>query len=158
MLSGILATFVRESESPADKGDGVTVEMEELKRRQDALEEFVNQLEHRLTMDEYQLKCVTLMGPSQESASAEGADGNRQAESGTWRQGVDDMLRSIGLHQGFHENHLKDLKEEFKHLRARQDLRHVDAMASIEARFTAIKEGTERIERMVEDLAAGRAS
>ena len=41
----------------------MAVELEELKQRQDALEEVVRHLEHRLTMDEFQLNSIGYMGP-----------------------------------------------------------------------------------------------
>jgi hypothetical protein len=42
------------------------------------------------------------------------------------------MLRSIGLHQGFHVNHLKDVELELKNLRAEQENHHEIAMVRTE--------------------------
>lgn len=80
----------------------MATELEELRQRQDALEEVVRQLEHRVTMD-------------------------------------DSMLRSIGLHQGFHANHLKDMERELKNLQAKQEHHHEIAMMRTEGPLEAIK-------------------
>lgn len=126
----------------------MATELEELKRRHDALEEVVRGLEHRLTMDEYHLNSVVQMGPPAATASDRGADRERSPGRDMWLEGVNSMLRSIGLHQGFHANHLKDVENELKILRMGQDnLRHAAGPLS------AIAEGVERIERMITGLA-----
>ena len=59
------------------------------------------------------------------------------------------MLRSIGLHQGFHANHLKGVEKELKSLRVEQDNLHHAAMVRTDGPLAAIAEGIERIERMI---------
>ena len=134
----------------------MTVELEELKQRQDALEEVVRQLEHRLTMDEFQLNSIGYMGPPAEPASAEGAGDKYRAKRDTLLESVDSMLRSIGLNQGFHANSLKDVDRELKSLQAKQENLHKIAMVRTEGPLAAIKEGIERVERMITELADRR--
>jgi hypothetical protein len=132
----------------------MATELEELKQRQDALEEVVRQLEHRLTMDEYQLNCVVQMGPPAEPAGAEGPDGKRPAKRDSLLEGMDSMLRSVGLHQGFHANHLKDVERELKEMRVKQEHLHDIAIMRTEGPLGAIAEGVERVERMIREIAS----
>jgi predicted nucleic acid-binding Zn-ribbon protein len=131
-------------------------ELEELKERHDALEAVVRELEHRLTMDEYQLNNVIQMGPPPAQSGDEGADGESASKRDTWLESVDSMIRSIGLHQGFHANHLKDAERELKDLRAQQKNLHEIAMVRIEGPLSAIREGVERIEQVITGLADRR--
>jgi hypothetical protein len=140
------------------KGEFVATELEELKQRQDALEEVVRQLEHRLTMDEYQLNCLGQMGPPAESTSADDPDGKRPVKRDKWLESVDGMLRSIGLHQGFHANHLKDLERELRNLREKHEHLHEIAMVRTGGPLAAIQEGIERVERMITELGDRRTS
>jgi predicted nucleic acid-binding Zn-ribbon protein len=139
-------------------------DLEELKQSHDALEAVVRELEHRLTMDEYQLNNVIQMGPPKVSADPLGSDGERPSERDTWLQNVDSMLRSIGLHQGFHANHLKDVekelkrvKEELANLQARQGYLYA-AVVGPEGPVTAIAEGIQCVERKITELAERRTS
>jgi hypothetical protein len=141
----------------------MAVELEELKQRQDALEEVVRLLEHRLTMDEYQMNCVIQMGPPAESVSAQGAGDKDPAKRDTLLESVDSMLRSIGLNQGFHANSLKNVDRELKNLQAKQENLqakqenlHKIAMVRTEGPLAAIQEGIERVERMITELADRR--
>ena len=136
----------------------MATELEELKQRHDALEAVVRELEHRLTMDEYHLNSVVQMGPPAAPAGDRGADGERSSKRDTWLESVDSMLRSIGLHQGFHANHLKDVEKELKSLRVEQDNLHHAAMVRTDGPLAAIAEGIERIERMITELADRRTS
>lgn len=131
----------------------MATELEELKQRQDALEEVVRQLEHRLTMDEYQLKSIAYMGPRADPADAEGPDGRRPAKLDTLLDGMDSMLRSVGLNQGFHANHLKDVERELKELRVKQEHLHDIAVMRTEGPLGAIAEGVERVERVIREIA-----
>jgi hypothetical protein len=136
----------------------MAAELEELKQRQDALEEVVHLLEHRLTMDEYQLNNVVQMGPPAESASADGAGDEHPAKRDKSLESVDSMLRSIGLHQGFHANALKDVNREVKGLRAQQENLHEIARVRTEGPLAAIHEGIERVERMITELVDRRTA
>jgi len=134
----------------------MATELEELKQRQDALEEIVRHLEHRLTVDEQHLNSVIQMGPPVTPDDDRNTGGERTFQGGTWLQGIDGMLRSIGMHQGFHANHLKDVERELKNLLAKQEHLHELAMVRTEGPLAAIQEGIERVERMLSELADRR--
>lgn len=138
----------------------MAIELEELKQRQDALEKVVRELEHRLTMDEYQLNNVIQMGPPKTQSGDRGADGEPSSERDqeTWLESVDSMLRSIGLHQGFHASYLKDAERELKDLRKQHEHLHRVALLQTEGPITAIREGVEHIERMITELIERRTS
>jgi hypothetical protein len=68
------------------------------------------------------------------------------------------MLRSIGLHQSFHANDLKDVKGDLKILRAQQDSLYALIMALTGGPPATVQESVERIERMIAELADRRTS
>jgi hypothetical protein len=128
-------------------------ELEELKQRHDALEAVVRELEHRLTTDEQHLNSLILLGPPAAPDGDQDTDGEHPTQGDTWLRSVDSMLRSIGLHQSFHANDLKDVKGDLKILRTQQDGLYQLTMALTGGPPTALHEGVKRIERMITELA-----
>ena len=112
-------------------------ELDELKRRQDELEEFLNVLESRLSTQETLMRIVDTAGKPTVQTDTQ--------DEGARYSGHESLLRSIALHQSFHATHLKRVEWEQRGLRRN--------MENVAGKLSAVEETLRRVDRSIQELA-----
>ena len=130
----------------------MTDEFEELKQRQDELEEFVNVLESRLSTQETLMRIVDAVDMPMTRTDTQQGHVSEQDTEDTEPDGLgaryserESLLRSIALHQSFHGTHLKRVEREQRGLKR--------SMEDAVEKLSAIEETLRRVDRSVQTLA-----